>query len=187
MEAALFVQIKTDNQIKSDAEANARLEERVRDKLKRYEQRLSHVEVHVSDVNGGKGGDATSASAWRSVAAGHATDRRPCRRASGRDGGDRCRRQGRAGARSCARQAEGPQGPLRLALCRGALSDTARRMIRVASYNMRKAIGTDRKRRPERTIDVLNELDADVVALQEADRRFGIARQRGAAAHDRGA
>lgn len=46
-------------------------------------------------------------------------------------------------------------------------------MIRVASYNMRKAIGTDRRRRPERTIDVLNELDADVVALQEADRRFG--------------
>ena len=46
-------------------------------------------------------------------------------------------------------------------------------MIRVASYNMRKAIGTDRRRRPERTLDVLNELDAHVVALQEADRRFG--------------
>ena len=46
-------------------------------------------------------------------------------------------------------------------------------MIRVASYNMRKAIGTDRRRNPERTIEVLNELDADVVALQEADRRFG--------------
>ena len=46
-------------------------------------------------------------------------------------------------------------------------------MIRVASYNMRKAIGTDRRRRPERTIEVLNELDADIVALQEADRRFG--------------
>ncbi|HEX8528007.1 endonuclease/exonuclease/phosphatase family protein [Allosphingosinicella sp.] len=46
-------------------------------------------------------------------------------------------------------------------------------MIRVASYNMRKAIGTDRRRRPERTLDVLNELDADVIALQEADRRFG--------------
>jgi endonuclease/exonuclease/phosphatase family metal-dependent hydrolase len=44
-------------------------------------------------------------------------------------------------------------------------------MIRVASYNMRKAIGTDRRRRPERIIDVLNE--ADVIALQEADRRFG--------------
>ncbi len=46
-------------------------------------------------------------------------------------------------------------------------------MIRVASYNIRKAIGTDRRRRPERTIEVLNELGADVVALQEADRRFG--------------
>lgn len=46
-------------------------------------------------------------------------------------------------------------------------------MIRVASYNMRKAIGTDRRRRPERTLEVLCELDADVVALQEADRRFG--------------
>jgi endonuclease/exonuclease/phosphatase family metal-dependent hydrolase len=46
-------------------------------------------------------------------------------------------------------------------------------MLRVASYNMRKAIGTDRRRRPERTIEVLNELDADVIALQEADRRFG--------------
>lgn len=46
-------------------------------------------------------------------------------------------------------------------------------MIRVASYNMRKAIGTDRRRNPERIIEVLNEIDADVVALQEADRRFG--------------
>lgn len=45
--------------------------------------------------------------------------------------------------------------------------------MRVASYNIRKAIGTDRRRRPERTIDVLNELDAQVIALQEADRRFG--------------
>jgi endonuclease/exonuclease/phosphatase family metal-dependent hydrolase len=46
-------------------------------------------------------------------------------------------------------------------------------MFRVASYNMRKAIGTDRRRRPDRTIEVLNELNADVIALQEADRRFG--------------
>lgn len=46
-------------------------------------------------------------------------------------------------------------------------------MIRVASYNMRKAIGTDRRRNPERTLEVLRELDADVIALQEADRRFG--------------
>jgi endonuclease/exonuclease/phosphatase family metal-dependent hydrolase len=46
-------------------------------------------------------------------------------------------------------------------------------MIRVASYNMRKSIGTDRRRNPERTIEVLNEIGADVVALQEVDRRFG--------------
>jgi patatin-related protein len=46
-------------------------------------------------------------------------------------------------------------------------------MIRVASYNMRKAIGTDRRRNPERILEVLGEIDADVIALQEADRRFG--------------
>lgn len=43
----------------------------------------------------------------------------------------------------------------------------------VASYNIRKAICPDRRRRPERILEVLNEIDADVVALQEADRRFG--------------
>lgn len=46
-------------------------------------------------------------------------------------------------------------------------------MIKVASYNMRKSIGTDRRRRPERTLQVLCEVNADIVALQEADRRFG--------------
>src|SRR3546814_17047117 len=46
-------------------------------------------------------------------------------------------------------------------------------MIKVASYNMRKALGTDRRRNPERILEVLNEIDADVIALQEADRRFG--------------
>jgi len=46
-------------------------------------------------------------------------------------------------------------------------------VLKVASYNIRKAIGTDRLRRPDRILDVLNEVDADIVALQEADRRFG--------------
>ncbi len=46
-------------------------------------------------------------------------------------------------------------------------------MIKVASYNMRKGIGTDRRRDPERILEVLREIDADVIALQEADRRFG--------------
>ncbi|WP_156679713.1 endonuclease/exonuclease/phosphatase family protein [Sphingomonas profundi] len=43
----------------------------------------------------------------------------------------------------------------------------------VASYNIRKAIGSDRRRRPDRILDVLREVDADIIALQEADRRFG--------------
>jgi len=46
-------------------------------------------------------------------------------------------------------------------------------MIKVASYNMRKGIGTDRRRSPERILEVLCEIDADVIALQEADRRLG--------------
>ena len=46
-------------------------------------------------------------------------------------------------------------------------------MIKVASYNIHKGVGGDRRRSPERIVDVLCELDADVVALQEADRRFG--------------
>lgn len=45
--------------------------------------------------------------------------------------------------------------------------------ITVASYNMRKAIGTDRRRDPHRVLQVLREIHADVVALQEADKRFG--------------
>src|SRR3954451_17723934 len=45
--------------------------------------------------------------------------------------------------------------------------------ITVASYNMRKAIGLDRRRDPQRVLDVLHQIDADVVALQEADKRFG--------------
>ncbi|WP_375397854.1 endonuclease/exonuclease/phosphatase family protein [uncultured Sphingomonas sp.] len=46
-------------------------------------------------------------------------------------------------------------------------------MIKVASYNIHKAVGTDRIRNPERILAVLHEIDADIVALQEADRRFG--------------
>jgi len=45
--------------------------------------------------------------------------------------------------------------------------------LKVASYNMRKGIGADRRRSPERILDVLREVDADVIALQEADLRFG--------------
>ena len=50
---------------------------------------------------------------------------------------------------------------------------TASPTITVASYNMRKAIGIDRKRKPDRILHVLQQIDADVVALQEADKRVG--------------
>ncbi len=45
--------------------------------------------------------------------------------------------------------------------------------IKFASYNIHKAVGLDRRRDPERILAVLREIDADVVALQEVDRRFG--------------
>ena len=45
--------------------------------------------------------------------------------------------------------------------------------LRVASYNIRKAVGLDWKRRPERILAVLDEIGADVVVLQEADKRLG--------------
>ncbi len=43
----------------------------------------------------------------------------------------------------------------------------------VSSYNIHKAVGTDMRRDPERTVRVIAELGADIVALQEVDRRFG--------------
>jgi endonuclease/exonuclease/phosphatase family metal-dependent hydrolase len=42
-----------------------------------------------------------------------------------------------------------------------------------ASYNIHKAVGVDGRRSADRILAVLHELQADVVALQEVDRRFG--------------
>lgn len=46
-------------------------------------------------------------------------------------------------------------------------------LLKFASYNIHKAVGLDRRRDPERILTVLKEIDADVVALQEVDRRYG--------------
>ncbi len=43
----------------------------------------------------------------------------------------------------------------------------------IASYNVHKGIGFDRRFDPARTIAVIREMNADVVALQEASGRFG--------------
>ncbi len=45
--------------------------------------------------------------------------------------------------------------------------------MRLVSYNIRKAVGLDWRRDPERVVDVLAEVDADIVVLQEADKRVG--------------
>lgn len=45
--------------------------------------------------------------------------------------------------------------------------------IVVASYNVHKCVGLDRRFDPDRTMQVISEINADVIALQEADQRFG--------------
>lgn len=50
---------------------------------------------------------------------------------------------------------------------------TAPRSFLVASYNIHKGIGTDRRRDLLRTAAVIADMKADIVALQEADTRFG--------------
>jgi len=44
--------------------------------------------------------------------------------------------------------------------------------VRLASYNIHKCLGLDRRRRPGRIVAVLNALQADIVALQEVDHRL---------------
>ncbi len=53
---------------------------------------------------------------------------------------------------------------------------TARRTgtdLRVASWNMHKCVGTDGRFDPARSAAVIGEFGADIVALQEVDKRFG--------------
>ena len=45
--------------------------------------------------------------------------------------------------------------------------------MKVASYNIHKCRGVDGIVRPDRIVDVIKEIGADVIALQEVDRRFG--------------
>ncbi|MBN9670340.1 endonuclease/exonuclease/phosphatase family protein [Roseibium aggregatum] len=46
-------------------------------------------------------------------------------------------------------------------------------MLKIGSYNIQKAIGVDARRKPQRIMKVIRELDCDILALQEADKRFG--------------
>ncbi|OYQ28291.1 hypothetical protein CHU93_09265 [Sandarakinorhabdus cyanobacteriorum] len=46
--------------------------------------------------------------------------------------------------------------------------------LTIASYNIHKAVGSDGRRVPARTLDVLDEIGADVALCQEADTRLGV-------------
>lgn len=54
----MFIQIHSDNQIESNNERDAKLEEQIRQRLARFEDRITDVEIHVSDINGPRGGAA---------------------------------------------------------------------------------------------------------------------------------
>jgi len=45
--------------------------------------------------------------------------------------------------------------------------------VLVASYNVHKCVGTDKVFAPQRVMHVINEINADILALQEIDKRFG--------------
>ncbi len=45
--------------------------------------------------------------------------------------------------------------------------------LRLLSYNVHKCVGLDRRRKPGRIVEVINQTGADIVALQEVDLRLG--------------
>lgn len=52
-------------------------------------------------------------------------------------------------------------------------ADAASGHMVIGSYNIHKCVGTDGRFDPARTLGVIAEMDADILALQEAHRRFG--------------
>lgn len=44
--------------------------------------------------------------------------------------------------------------------------------LRIATYNLQKCVGIDMRRRPDRTLGVIKALNAQIVVLQEADKRL---------------
>lgn len=53
----MFIQINTDNQVASDRKRDGQLEEQVRQRLARFEARITDVEIHIADANGNDGGN----------------------------------------------------------------------------------------------------------------------------------
>jgi hypothetical protein len=55
------IQVNTDNATDGREGLVARVEAHVRDRLSRFSDRLSRVELHLSDVNGDRGGATNTA------------------------------------------------------------------------------------------------------------------------------
>ena len=53
------------------------------------------------------------------------------------------------------------------------MSPNSKPALRIASWNIHKGVGTDRRRDADRVLAGIAELHADIVALQEADYRLG--------------
>ena len=53
------------------------------------------------------------------------------------------------------------------------MADPHERPLRLASYNIRAALGTDLRRDPDRILGAIDALGADFVILQEADHQMG--------------
>ena len=47
------------------------------------------------------------------------------------------------------------------------MSESTAQDVRIATYNIHRCRGMDRRVVPQRIVDVLREIDADVIALQE--------------------
>ena len=59
----MLIQVNTDNRVEGAEAANAAIEARIRDRLARFADRLTRIELHIRDVdgdrNGGQGMEAT--------------------------------------------------------------------------------------------------------------------------------
>lgn len=53
------------------------------------------------------------------------------------------------------------------------VTDFTHHTIRLATWNIRKCVGLDRRRDPHRVARTIAELEAEIVVLQEADKRLG--------------
>lgn len=52
----MLVQINTDNRVEGTEASNSAIEERVRERLSRFADRLTRIELHLRDVDGDRNG-----------------------------------------------------------------------------------------------------------------------------------